>query len=102
MDSMGYKIRKYNNPLTCVLKDFGKIYLPIIKEDYDYTLPNITSEHSVKLNDLLLGLTGPPRVLLILRWPGQWLIPPLVSPVTQIRLDTTCLGQKQLSTHSTG
>ena len=31
MDSMGYKISKYNSPLTCVLKDFGKIYLPIVK-----------------------------------------------------------------------
>lgn len=39
---MGYKISKYNSPLTCVLKDFGKIYLPIVNEDYDYT---ITKHH---------------------------------------------------------
>lgn len=36
-NSMGSKTSKPNSPLTCILKEFNKLYLPIVKEVYDYS-----------------------------------------------------------------
>lgn len=40
MGSIDIKTRNSNNPLTCVLKNFDKLYPPTVREDYDYPVTN--------------------------------------------------------------
>lgn len=97
-ERMGNKTNTPNHPLTCVRKNFDRFHSPIIKEDncpiIKHHLPTFCETEW-----RTLMLTGPPRVLLILREPGQWLTSSSVSLASRIRLDTSFFRLKQFPTY---
>lgn len=72
MDSVGDKMSKPNRPLVCVLRVLMHL-TPIAKEDYDYPIikSHFQTYHEAECTfcEPTLGLTGPPEVLWILRYP---------------------------------